>query len=744
MDVPHQLETLLHFLVTDASSVAHLPYLLDHLSPACLSPSPHLQKWVTRLTSLMHSKDTAARWAAICIAYRMSFLSKSLLVDNAQSWVGIVFPCLSKPEPIPILRVSMRYLNLVLCAAEHNLEFQRQVAIPMVPKVSLALLTIAEKHNDRDIKTSSIRMLAQLIPLYPSLHKALGQRLSALCHQIFSGSVRATDTLVDATANLYSVLHFLGGKVGGTDLWRNCLDEALQMSWSAWLGLRTTFPTSAQMSHNVIAHLRTPDGKLPDLISYGDATREPLTRITLNLNRLKCGVSAISALLRAPVTRPVKVPFGHLSAFGSCLLASTLDDEGQTYFDPHVRVAESSVVPAIWNQACRLLSCLAQTAQDLLAQHKSRLITIISSQLDNSLEQAQKHSFLQCAYHLLYFCPVVDTTLGINRLLKATIPIISPLYVHQPRSESSLKTAKQSKASNKRRREYEADNVLSTTNNTICATTDDCNTLLAALDVISQCMLSTELVPSTRSLANRVLLSILLSLPSILPSSLSSDVSFHGRVIKRVRDICIETVQGSSHAMSKGSGLVLRSFLSENLATRDKLHSHVDLLLHPRRPPFVRTLPFVESLSLSSAEESTQEAATRHSLELAFGNGEIDSDTSKLPYQPEPVTQNTLAPDQQAPPNPPRGQALLTSVELQSQTTSNVARTGNHPAEEVTSSVLPMVVAPLPFASNVPTGLSLSLSQKDPAPSSRVAPMLVDESDQEELPAIDLGSDSDA
>lgn len=57
-----------------------------------------------------------------------------------------------RPEPVPILKASTRYLSLVLCVAGHNLEFQRQVAIPVVPKVSLALLTIAEKHNDRDIK----------------------------------------------------------------------------------------------------------------------------------------------------------------------------------------------------------------------------------------------------------------------------------------------------------------------------------------------------------------------------------------------------------------------------------------------------------------------------------------------------------------------------------------------------------------------------------------------------------------
>jgi hypothetical protein len=74
------------------------------------------------------------------------------LLDTAYRNYSLPIARSQKPEPVPILRASMRYLSLVLCAAGHNLEFQRQVAIPIVPKVSSALLTIAEKHNDRDIK----------------------------------------------------------------------------------------------------------------------------------------------------------------------------------------------------------------------------------------------------------------------------------------------------------------------------------------------------------------------------------------------------------------------------------------------------------------------------------------------------------------------------------------------------------------------------------------------------------------
>ena len=74
------------------------------------------------------------------------------LLDTACHIYSLPIARSQKPEPAPILKISMRYVSLVLCVAGHNLEFQRQVAIPIVPKVSSALLTIAEKHNDRDIK----------------------------------------------------------------------------------------------------------------------------------------------------------------------------------------------------------------------------------------------------------------------------------------------------------------------------------------------------------------------------------------------------------------------------------------------------------------------------------------------------------------------------------------------------------------------------------------------------------------
>lgn len=179
---------------------------------------------------------------------------------------------------------------------------------------------------------------------------------------------------------------------------------------------------------------------------------------------------------------------------------------------------------------------------------------------------------------------------------------------------------------------------------------------------------------------------------------------------------------------------------AQSLPTREKLHSRIDLLLHPRHPPIVRTLPFVESLSLSSAEETVEETTTRQSLNLAFGNEEIPLVTSGPQIHPEPVIQNSLTVSQLTLPDPSQERAVPTPVGLHLQNKRDTSN--NLPMEAPTSSITP-AVPPSQTVSDRPAESSLPVSQKGPAPGLYLAPMLVDESDHEELPTIDLGSDSD-
>lgn len=90
------VKTLLNIhLASDRSAVLHLPFVLGALQPESLSPSLHLPKWIARIQSLLHSKEPGGRWAGLILAQKTASMSRTLLLENGQSWVGAGLSLLS-------------------------------------------------------------------------------------------------------------------------------------------------------------------------------------------------------------------------------------------------------------------------------------------------------------------------------------------------------------------------------------------------------------------------------------------------------------------------------------------------------------------------------------------------------------------------------------------------------------------------------------------------------------------------
>jgi hypothetical protein len=95
-DPVHPLKTFLHIqLASDNAAVLNLPHVIRFLSPQHLQPSPHLQKWMTRINALIHSKEPGACWAGLTIACQTSLLSRQVMLESARSWVSAALPLFS-------------------------------------------------------------------------------------------------------------------------------------------------------------------------------------------------------------------------------------------------------------------------------------------------------------------------------------------------------------------------------------------------------------------------------------------------------------------------------------------------------------------------------------------------------------------------------------------------------------------------------------------------------------------------
>jgi hypothetical protein len=156
---------------------------------------------------------------------------------------------------------------------------------------------------------------------------------------------------------------------------------------------------------------------------------------------------------------------------------------------------------------------------------------------------------------------------------------LTPLLSTQPDADSTETNSGQNKKSKKRRRNYEGDEVFRLSKSVICSSLAEGEVILYALDgeanrdlpirlliippALQVIMRGTELHPSVRSLASRVLLSLSLSLPAMSRSSLSQDVHLLSLVHARLSGICLELAQGTTSAMGRSLGLVLKSTATE-------------------------------------------------------------------------------------------------------------------------------------------------------------------------------------
>ncbi|KAJ7129455.1 rRNA processing/ribosome biogenesis-domain-containing protein [Mycena epipterygia] len=717
MDAGHPLKTLLQLqLGSDSYAVLHLPHILASLTAESLAPSPHSSKWTARINSLLHSKTADARWAGLCIAHRTSVLSRSTMIECAQSWIGMALPVLSKKESPPIISASVRLLRVIFSAATDVPEFQRQVATPNVSKFTAALIPLAEKHVDIELKTLILSTLTLIIPLYPTLHRTSHPALSALCLGFLNGHPIKPPNMAlrSAASRLYAVLHFTGGKVGAANLWRKSVDETLAFGWTSFLSLRSTFFV---------------DGRSPQIPT---GTQEPLISIPLNVDRLRCCTIVLCDLLKTTTHRPVQVPLGPLTKFAMALLSCTKDEKVDRHIDPGVRVMEATVTPEIWKSACELITCLANCVHHHLSPSLARIVTYIAFHLEQPLTSSERLPFLNTLGVVLMKCHPLHSTLVVSRLARAILPLISLVLAKQVDiRDAETDVPGRSKKSKKRAREFEGDEVFKVSREVVCSTVEDGNVLLSAFAVTRLVLHNPNLSSTVQSISSRVILSILLALPQMSPASLSSDPKLHSLVLARVQELSTELGAGSTGGMSKSLGLVLGASL-RNVHVRPCcffiFYYGLEILLHPRLPALVRSLPGVESLSLFQAEESQEETDTRQSLGLIPSG--IESPIPDIvmvdpPAAPTPSKTNKSTPvpaslEMPAPSLPPQ------ALPQKSQQTSQ-------PPRRDTEGWKAPVSSPPPIKAIYDAPVQTSM------------PITVDEEEKnEEMPAIDLGSDSDS
>ncbi|TFL00553.1 rRNA processing/ribosome biogenesis-domain-containing protein [Pterulicium gracile] len=720
----HALKSLLqHQLATDASTASHLPYVLDVLTEQHFNTSTHTPKWSARLSSLLHSKEPSARWAGLCLCLRTAELSKDIMIEFSSGWITVAIPLLSKTEPLPTLKAAIRLILHLFTSSVDKPEYQRQVCTPNVTKYSAALLALTTRNEEQSFQVLIMDAMRRLLKTYPTLLKPSYQSISALTLKHLNGGspTPVHPSLLDSASKLFASLHYTGGKAGSSSLWKTNIEETVRLARTALAEIRTTFPST----------------------DYADRSNTRLGQdssvsVPLYLDRLRCCVATVVQLLLSSSQRLFHVPIGLLSSLVLSLLSCTVDEQVEGHIDPSVRVLEVSVVPSLWEMGCDLLTVMCTRTKRSMSPRAPQILTSITFQLEQTLSSTQRLRFLDAAHRVLLTTHTVASGASANRLTKAVLPSLLVLVQmkEQPNGAPSANGTK----SKKRSRAFEGDELLSRNRGTVFKTHSDEQCALVAIDLLKSLLSEPNLSQPLRSLVSRFILSLLISLPQTLPSSLSSNTGFHVQLSECVQDTALVIGLGSSTSQSRTLGLIVNSTSSQR-----PLHHEIELLLHPRLPPLLRSVPRTDFIALTRSEESNEEASLRHELGLVL----LESDQTQP--QPEPVNTNpgpstsmaietretsyvseSIVQQQKSPaPAPPQHQQM----EVDNPPSQTFIQAAPSVQREISESPVQTVHTTVRTTSSVVTTLERKAGSSS-------LPTVQD--DDEEMPSIDVDSDSDS
>ncbi|KAF9057988.1 rRNA processing/ribosome biogenesis-domain-containing protein [Panaeolus papilionaceus] len=729
METGAQIKSLLQTqLASDLSAVKYLPYCLDTLTQDDFLPSSHLTKWTTRINSLMHSKEPGARWAGLCLAYKTSLLSQSIMIQSAQSWLPTIISMLSRNETLPTLKAAVRLLRIVFTSAMDVTEFQRQVSTPNIPKVTAAITNLADARSEQELKILCIQTLTRFIQVYPAAHRASSPTLNAFALRYLGGSSPSpTPTaILHAAASLYAALHLTGGKVGGAGLWRKALDDTLAFSWAALLAVRSTFPVEG--------------GNRPPV------EEDPQYHIPLNLDRLRCGVVVLFKLLTTSVSRPVLVPLGNIFKFITAMLKCSTIEQITGFSDPLVRRMEVSITPKIWAFGCELLDYICEQFPFQFDSHAITMLSLLAHRLDQKPETASQVYLVRSINNILESSHTPASAILPTRLAKLLLPTLVKVVLTHPNNGAVASSDVIVSKGKKKSKKFESDEVLKASSQAIFSTEEDQDLLLLSIDAIQKLYEHPDLTPALKSVIARLLIAILMALPRTSPKALSTRPELHHVVHSKVQRFAATIASGNTSITSKSLPLITR------VSHQNSIQKELGLIIHPRIPPLIRSMPQVESLSFFKSEESHEEAETLDSLKaisLHTPNDQQadvsmqDITTEAIPPAPAVNPSSTGATDEIQLSTTTQQSAF--SAQRSTEVFPSFAPTPRNPpsqpmhelSNEPTQLVHVATSAKLtPFVS---TGSSSNISQ---VPSTSTA-MVEDDEEDEEMPTINMDSDTD-
>ncbi|BFZ59328.1 E2 ubiquitin-protein ligase peroxin 4 [Saitoella coloradoensis] len=179
-----------------------------------------LHKWTTRLSSLVQAKSAGVRWAGVCLIKATLEQSWDCVLSHGATWSRLLIAILGRPEPPVLLERTIVTLKALFRLTRGKPALIRDITTPALPGYFASLVALCS--NDYLLQTA-LGALHETLIEHPTTFRPFAGKLTPVCLAILDGSRQASPKVEMMAAKCFASLYLCAPKNGSADEWRKGL-----------------------------------------------------------------------------------------------------------------------------------------------------------------------------------------------------------------------------------------------------------------------------------------------------------------------------------------------------------------------------------------------------------------------------------------------------------------------------------------------------------------------------------------
>ncbi|KAL2419825.1 hypothetical protein ABEF95_005796 [Exophiala dermatitidis] len=278
-------------------------------------------KLKTRISALLQDRSVSGRLTAAVLVKAVVENGGNIVLSSSESWARGLLGCLNKADPASVKVVYLMTLTRIFVLTQNQPQLLREITTPLLPqfiKTCLGLIKPVGIYNDvRPSQVSSplldcvLSCWAQLLPQHATLFRPEAGRIRSVCYSLLGDDVSLASSR-DVAARLLCLLSSCAPKNSFNQEWsRMAMDIINSAQETADVLFRTVVEEYESNESSRQKTVAKQDFSVEARVDGNDSIGlQPWSGLYSGCLRLSTLLSLLATFLSTPTPQPVAVPVG--------------------------------------------------------------------------------------------------------------------------------------------------------------------------------------------------------------------------------------------------------------------------------------------------------------------------------------------------------------------------------------------------------------------------------------------------